>query len=491
MKKILVISSFVAMVSIAHAQSYTDAVRYSEHFNLGDARYSAMGGAFSALGNNHSAIIDNPAAIGVFKGASFELSLNNGINMTKTTFLGHTNQDRTNMFNGNVGLLFKVDLPKNELNAKYLNFSYTCNRVNDFKSNSGFNVYNYQSSLTDDLLYDAQNNDSIHVSALTYNALRTELLYLDNNKIFASDFIHNDSLGNTVFGPYGLNQIQKMLLSGRINENSFGVGSNFDDKFYIGGSINVSTLEFNEKETYSEIDIKDVNPTFSSFNFSRTIKDKGTGISLKLGLIALPVKNVRLALSYHSPTAWTIDRETPITMDFYSPNIENGHNYYETSYVYQYNLYTPGKVVAGMAYTIKKTLLLSADYEFQKVSNAMVSSDDDYDYSSVNNDISKNARIINNLKFGAELRFGPVSIRGGAAFYQSPYNYYADGFTDYRVSYSGGLGLKNENFYIDMAVVNTTIPSYRFIYADNTGSALHSTSKTNSTNLILTVGLKY
>jgi len=489
MKKILVIGSLVAMVSIARAQDYTDAVRYSEHFNLGDARYSAMGGAFSALGNNHSAILDNPAAIGVFKGASFEFSLNNGMNLNKTTFLGTTQQNRAYLFNGNVGLLFKVDLPKNELNAKYINFSYTCNRVNDFKSNSGFNVYNNSSSLTDDLLYDAQHNNINNVGAITYNALNTGLIYQDKNKNLISDFIHNDSLGNTIYGPYGLTQIQKLVVSGRINENSFGMGSNFNDKFYLGGSLNISTLEYTEKDSYSEIDSKDVNPTFNSFNYTRTIKDKGTGISFKMGLIAIPVKDLRIALSYHSPTVWTIDRETPISMDFSYPT--NNSSHFDTSYVYSYNLYSPGKVVAGLAYTIKKTLLLSADYEFQKYTNAMISSSDNYDYTSVNNDISKNARIINNLKFGAELRLGPVSLRGGAAFYQSPYSYYADGFKDYRVSYSGGIGLKNENFYIDMAVVNTSVPSYRYIYTDNAGTTLHSTSKSNITNVILTVGLKY
>src|ERR1035437_674588 len=107
MKRIALLVGLVFVIVATQAQDFTNAVKYTQSFNIGDARYSAMGGAFSALGNNHSSIFDNPGSIGVFKGNSYEFSLNNGWSLSTTNFLDASQKNNTNMFNGNIGLLFK------------------------------------------------------------------------------------------------------------------------------------------------------------------------------------------------------------------------------------------------------------------------------------------------------------------------------------------------------------------------------------------------
>ena len=487
----------MVIVAIANAQDYTDAIRYSERFNLGDARYSAMGGAFSALGNNHSAILDNPASIGVFGGNSYEFSLNNGIVSSSTNYLNTNQKNNYGLFNANVGLLFKIDLPENEMKAKYLNFSYTCNQVNNFNNAIGFKANNNSSSLTDELLRNFENNPK----ALTYvadDAQQTDLIYKDANGNYNSDFIKRMNNGTYIRGPYGIDQIQKLTTSGRVNENSYGFGTNILNKVYLGGTFNVSNVMYSEHELYSEINSNNSNSSFNNFTSDRTITDRGKGYGYKIGVIGIPVKNVRLAVSYHSPTFWQINREYQTQMQF--SFIDSSINYTKSTNNnpdnFKYKLFTPSKLVFGLAYTYKKTLILSADYEFMKYTNAMVSSTDSYsDYDYVNKDIATFARIVNNIKFGAEMKYGPLSFRGGAAFYQNPYNisnvFYKDGFTDYRVSYSGGIGLKDENFYIDLALVNTTFPSFRYIYTDYDGNTLYSKTKSTVTNVVLTLGLKY
>ena len=52
--------------SFINAQFIEDARRYSRQSLEGSARYISMGGAFSALGGDISAITDNPAAAAVF-----------------------------------------------------------------------------------------------------------------------------------------------------------------------------------------------------------------------------------------------------------------------------------------------------------------------------------------------------------------------------------------------------------------------------------------
>jgi len=494
MKKIVLVCSFLALIDLANAQDYTDAVRYTERFNIGDARYSAMGGAFSALGSNHSAILDNPASIGVFRGQSYEVSLNSGSNLSKTDFLGQVQSNRMNSFNGNVGLLYNIELPENELHAQYLNFSYTCNRVSDFAMKNSFNVYNNASSMTDELLGRIEGGFENYV---TDDAKNTQLIYQDDAKRYISDFIKYNASGAKQYGPYGLNQIQNLTTSGRINENSYGIGTSFDNKVYLGLSLNVSNLDYTYSENYTESDTKNINPSFDSFTMYKDLNETGRGYGYKIGVIALPVKDLRIAMSYHSPTYWNIKSSYKTDMDLYYTQVDS--NIPRSAFTYndwvgsKYQLYSPSKLILGAAYTFKKTLIVSADYEFQKYSNALLTSNDpnipDFNYE--NTEITKMARIINNLKFGTELRLGVLSLRAGAAFYQSPYSYYNAGFKDYRVSYSGGIGMKDENFYIDLAVVNSTSPSYRYIYTDHNGITQYSNTKSAMTNVVLTLGLKY
>jgi len=487
MKKFVLIGSLMIAMVAAQAQDYTNAVKYNQSFNIGDARYSAMGGAFSALGNNHSSIFDNPGAIGVFHGNSFEFSLNNGTSNSTTSFLDASQKNNTNMFNGNIGLLFKMELPDNELNAKYLNFSYSSNRVADYNINSGFTAYNNKNSMTDELLGRLETG---YTNAITDDALSTGLIYKANNN-YNSDFIQYDNNGARVYNPYGSTQTQALSLKGRKNEYSYGMGTNFDNKLYLGISLNVSSIDYTEDETYTESDTKNISPSFNSFTMYRKYEDIGRGVGYKIGLIALPVKDLRIAASYHSPVNWNIDRTTQTNMDFYYTQNDSDKSVFTNNPKNEssYKLNTPAKFVLGLAYTFNKTLIISADYENMNYSNAQLSNSDGTALSDANKEIAKNARMVSNLKFGTELRMGAISLRAGTAFYQSPYDTYKDGYT---LSYSGGIGLKDENFYIDLAVVNSKTNNSRYLYSDYSGNnVLSSTIKSSITNVILTLGLKF
>ena len=56
------------------AQNVDDALRYSQVFYNGTARFMSMGGAFTALGADLSAIRLNPAGTGVFRSSEASLT---------------------------------------------------------------------------------------------------------------------------------------------------------------------------------------------------------------------------------------------------------------------------------------------------------------------------------------------------------------------------------------------------------------------------------
>ncbi|HET8810665.1 MAG TPA: hypothetical protein VFM65_10440, partial [Flavobacteriaceae bacterium] len=87
MKKTVLLVLTIAFTAIAHAQNITDAVRYASEDLSGTARFTAMSGAFGALGGDFSAIGINPAGSAVFLNGAASVSLNlknshNDVNFT-------------------------------------------------------------------------------------------------------------------------------------------------------------------------------------------------------------------------------------------------------------------------------------------------------------------------------------------------------------------------------------------------------------------------
>ncbi len=492
MKRIVAIIGMVAITGMVNAQNYTDALRYSERFNQGDARYTSMGGAMSAVGLNHSAISDNPAGIGVFTNGSGELTFANGFNSTNSTFLGESLRANNASFRiNNFAVLGSWELPNNDLNAKYLNFSFSINKVNDFNDKISLDAYNDRSSFTDDFLINAEKGNLNY--GYVGDALDAEIIYFDSlNNDYVSDFYKYSSIGQKIRGPYGTHQSYTSTQTGKMYNYSYGVGTNFDDKVYLGGSLNLSTLSYSITEDYSENDENNLNPTFNSLSLHNSMDVTGKGFNLKLGLIGRPIENVRLAVAYHTPIFWSIseDYNSSVSGQFVDDTLVYNTHSGGQNYTNDYHLYSPGRVVAGVAYTIKKTLMLTADYEYCAYPNAVLSNSS-YSYNSQNKGIQNNLRKSNAVKMGAEFKVGPLSLRAGTALYQSPDNYFKADYGLYKAVYSGGFGIKNQNFYMDLAFSSAKTLGYKVLYQVDEKNYEIADTKSFSNQLLLTVGLKY
>jgi len=74
----------------AIAQNVDDALRYSQIFYTGTARFMSMSGAFTALGGDLSTLSQNPAGIGVFRSSELSLSPQLFHSKTSASFNGTT-----------------------------------------------------------------------------------------------------------------------------------------------------------------------------------------------------------------------------------------------------------------------------------------------------------------------------------------------------------------------------------------------------------------
>ena len=101
----------VGFGSMASAQNEEDALRYSLTKLSGTARYTAMGGAFTALGGDLSSVSLNPAAIGVYRRSEFSFTPAFNFQDTEASYNGtNSEESRLNFHTGKRWLSWKLSL---------------------------------------------------------------------------------------------------------------------------------------------------------------------------------------------------------------------------------------------------------------------------------------------------------------------------------------------------------------------------------------------
>ena len=135
------------------AQNELDALRYSQFDVLGTARYSAMGGAFGALGGDMSSMSVNPAGIGVFTRSTGSATISILSSTTDASYLGTSSSDNKLNFNiSNAGFVARFKRKKGEekqwaWKSFHLGLSY--NRTANFQRRTSVIGVNTNSSIID------------------------------------------------------------------------------------------------------------------------------------------------------------------------------------------------------------------------------------------------------------------------------------------------------------------------------------------------------
>ena len=85
MKRATYILSFCFWLSLLNCQlsAAQDVQRFAERQIIGTARYVGMGGAMTAIGGDPSAVIDNPAGLGLYRRSEIALTIDETIDRTQ------------------------------------------------------------------------------------------------------------------------------------------------------------------------------------------------------------------------------------------------------------------------------------------------------------------------------------------------------------------------------------------------------------------------
>ncbi|MGA1977330.1 MAG: hypothetical protein ABSG89_05670 [Bacteroidales bacterium] len=494
MKKIsLIFLTIFAAAGALRAQNVDDALRYSDLFYTGTARFMSMGGAFTALGGDISTLSQNPAGIGVFRSSEVTVSPQLFHFSSSATYNNTTADDYIYNFNlGQIG--FVTTLKKNNSGSGLVtfNFGYSFNKTNNLNQSIVITGISTNSSLAD---YWADESKGYTKDQLASNVPDAYLAW--DTWVLDSLPGSNNSYG-TVYSNYGDNppsvygQTVKRIITntGYTGEHAISLGGNYSDKFFFGATLGINTVNYESK--YEHLESTDVSlpSQFTSFDYTSYYKDSGTGFNIKFGAIYKPIEWLRLGVAFHSPTYYRINE---YTYDNISTYFSNGDHYSESNapYRFSYDLTTPFRVLTGAAVQIGKIALISADYEFVDYSSAKFSdASDGYDYTETNQEITSTLTTANNIRLGAELRIKNLYLRGGYSYYGSAWKNGELNQDQHYNSFSCGLGFRAQNVFADFSFTTLANNENYLMYSSSAGDAQ------SSLNLIrnmftLTLGYKF
>jgi hypothetical protein len=490
MKKIfLSTAALFLLITAVSAQNVDDALRYSTIFYSGTARFMSMGGAFTALGGDLSTLTQNPAGIGVFRSSEISFTPQLFYNNTSANFHSNYNDYVYNFNLGQVGIVSHLISSSNSSGLISLNFGYSYNKTNNFNQTARIQGISSQNSLADSW---ADESYGIKLSDLTdvpYQAWKTWILdTITGSGQSAYGTVFNN-YGDNVSSTYGQTIRRRINDEGSMGEHAISIGGNISNKIFFGATLGINTLRYVGHYEHQEMADYNLDSGFKDFTYTDHYEDTGTGISLKLGTIIRPVESVRIGLAFHAPTKYKINEYwyTNISSNF----VNNAQYELSDEGRFSYSLTTPFRALVGLAVQIKKTALLSADYEFVDYSSAKFNHwGDDYDYTDKNDELRNTLRPASNIRLGAEYRLDKLYLRGGYGYYGKAFRTGDDNQDLSYNSFSAGIGYREQNISVDFAYTNLSNPQRYVLYTSDEGSAIADLD-VHRNYFTVTVGYKF
>ncbi|HVI48569.1 MAG TPA: hypothetical protein VM802_27115 [Chitinophaga sp.] len=516
-KRIYPLLGGLFLSATALAQSSNDALLYSPNQPFGTARTQALGGAGVGLGGDYSSTHINPAGIGIFKTGEFLISAGLGLTNNTSDYLGNKQLDnkgnKTNFQVPSIGVIYAFNKYGGSWKNVTLSIGYT--RLANYNNKFAIAGYNDKSSLTDQWVdnlvgaSDQQSKSNYPLDAsLAYNSHM--IVPWKNPTTNQTELLSYASPTRQDGGPIALQQRGIMETSGGLNELTVAVAGNYDDKLYIGASVNVPNVVYKENFTWSEDDAgTNHNNNFGYFDYNRAMKRTGLGISGKFGILYKVTDRFRLGATVYTPTAYFLhdsytadlknDLEGLGAYQIYSTDVTNG---YDVSFDYTY--VAPFRAAGGASYFFgditdpkKVQGFITADYEYVNQGSGKFKISDDRGFQkTLNDNISAIYTSTSTVRVGAEVKFATFyAIRGGFASYGNPYSNdsYNNGLDGSRKVYSGGLGFRNKGVYLDLTYSYTQGNDRFTPYTVYEPSLTPKAAKLDYTrsNIVMTLGFKF
>lgn len=502
-KRIITIFILSAFAIKATAQDENDALRFGMSQYFGTARGMAIGNATGSIGGDFSTLSVNPAGIGIYRKSEFSFTPNFSNAKNESTYLNENMSDRKSKLHfAQVGLVITNAKKGNAAKRsawKTGSFAFGMNKIANFSNNYSYTGKNNLNSIVNKWANDINAlggfSSLANANYSAYAAYQTYLI----DKNFAGDTTKVKSYVPTAAG---LQQTKQVFETGGMNEVVFTAGGNYLDKLMLGATLGITSINYNRSFNFEERDLSgNLSNDFSSFQYTEKLATSGTGVNLKLGAILKASDNFRFGLALHTPTAIYLNDISSIVMTSNTDSFLTRNNpsaspittfKQDSVLIYNYTLYTPGKVIGSFTLLFNKKGFLTADIEYLDYSS-MTYRFEDADFlaeSSMNNTIQKTYKSAVNVRVGAEAKLQDVSLRAGFAFYGSPYQ--STVVNSDRLLFSLGTGYRTNTWFLDGAFVHSMQKIAEKPYVlNNLNDVSNAIIKNNSSQLLVTLGWKF
>jgi hypothetical protein len=492
------------------AQYAYDALRFSEQFQTGTARFQGIGGNHASLGGDASTISGNPAGLGFYNRSELSISPAFTNNSTQSTYINQLSTDGKTTPNLAQASLILAGSPQS-FNRKWKRTSIgiSFSRQQSFQSLFRYEGTNNRSAFADYAVEQAnrRNVSAERLDREDYNPNVNEAYSVEG--AYYQLYMLNPS---TAVGPpyfrYDRNSPTRQQgtfeSSGAHTQWNFAYAGNYDNKVYVGVSVGFNRINYSYSHVLDERFTG--GQVFRGSTHTESLRTNGNGFNATIGLIYKATPTLQLGGSLTSPTFMSL-RETfnevaavdviGIPVDgpqggFFVPDITeiplapNDFDYTVTS---------PLRATGGATYFLGTKGFLTGTVEYvgyrgMKVGSRSLSGAANSDFRREQND-EINSTFTNtvNVRLGGEARLNLFRLRAGIAYLGDPYRFMLDGLNRSRVLLSAGAGFRTERFYTDISgSFNSFKSSYTPYVLNNRGDYASADLSNRNVNVVLTLG---
>jgi len=440
---------FVAVANVGFSQNEFDVLRYSTLDHYGEARYNAMGGSFGALGANMSGLSINPGGLGVYKSSDFSFTPAFHYNYSESNLDGNTVTDgKLNFHFGNVGLVGSFE---GSGDWEAVNMAIGYNRTSNYNTSIAIKSITNNSLLntyTSELNFNGGTFDGDIPSEFPFSSNLAYQTYLVN-PLITDSLKYDHVFANST----NITQTTNYETRGGSGEMYFALGANYSEKLYVGALVGIPTVRYVYDRNYIETsDPSDTLTEYNSFTVHDYVKTTGTGLNLKLGMIYKMSDWFRVGAAFHTPTVYSLSDEwsTTVTSENKTGEVLTEESPFGN---FEYFVTTPYRFVSSAAVIVGRYGVINGDYEIVDYSTARIKEDNAFgvtDFSTENQSVGENFRLTHNIRVGTEWRLDPFRLRAGYRYQGDPIknSFNVDNSAS---TYSFGVGIKQEDYYFDMA----------------------------------------
>ena len=347
-----------------------DAAVLAQRDLVGTARYVSLGGAMTAIGGDPSAVMANPAGLGVYRRLEVSLTLDESVVDFRQREIAKANE-RVNAFTASqASFVYSFGDPAKSRGLLYNNFMISYHRLATFNRT-------YAAGYSDDI---ASLSD---VAALKTNGLTAEVVGAEgrwqNEEIgwlscqaYDTYLINPDPAEpnkwySLLEQGQTLHTHLRMQETGYVNQYSLSWGGNISNKIFLGASLNMVSLYHNQTASYFELFGDDCTLDNNTY-----VSHSGVGVNASFGIIGHPLRWLRLGASFTTPTALSVTTTNYGTLKsqlWYVDSIGNPLQLAISSEtpinrIVDKSLTMPLRVSGGLAFQLKNYGLLSLQYDY-------------------------------------------------------------------------------------------------------------------------------